>query len=90
MPQPNDNDFLTLEERHIIHEALANEVLMSGLVKIMRFQERDYDERARAELLKRAPDFYEAVRHSTRAEAAREHIGILKDRVKLLSGQAHG
>ena len=78
------SDFLTLEERHILGEAMANEPLMSAFGKLFRVDQRDHEERMRQEALSTTPNTNRMIQEAAYANAALEWHETIRKRINTL------
>lgn len=87
--QLEPHDYLTAEEQQMLTQALANPVLMGALVKVCRYEERNYAERQTEELLRDSPNTNRAISYAARSDAAKGWLNILRERARILSAEIH-
>lgn len=78
------SDFLTLEEREILGQALLNEPLMGALRKVFRLDSRDWEERLRQESQVDGPNTNRMIRYGALAQASLEVFMTIERRSKQL------
>ena len=78
------HDFLTLEEREILGQALLNEPLIGALRKVFRLDQRDWEERLRQEAQASTPNTNRMIKYGALAQAALEVFMTIERRSKQL------
>ena len=77
-------DFLTLEEREILGQALLNEPLMGALRKVFRMDARDWEERLRQESQSDTPNTNRMIKYGALAQASHDVFATIERRAKQL------
>lgn len=85
MPQPNQFEYLDTSEILALQEALQNASLMSGLKKVLGFDERYHAESMRNEALAADPNVHRIVQFAAQSRAAAEFLMTLRTRIQQLT-----
>lgn len=84
MATPTQSEMLTGAEAHELTQMFANEVLMSGLQKVLNWEQKLQHESTENEALKADPNIYRILQSASRARTAREFFDNLKARMTAL------